>query len=129
MQRLQVFYHHPLIVDLIAVNGGDGVIHDITGTTVYVVAVICVIPVAGLVAWVVRYVVKKKVRMYFIYWTSCHHYWTEEMTIQSTLGFTTSPSEGSRSLNPKVVAKLRGFLLGLTTRWLLKPVQTTFLWV
>ena len=40
---------------------GDGVIHDITGTTVYVVAVICVIPVAGLVAWVVRYVVKKKV--------------------------------------------------------------------
>ena len=51
----------PLILDLIPVNGGDGVIHDITGTTVYVVAVICVIPVAGLVAWVVRYVVKKKV--------------------------------------------------------------------
>ena len=47
-------------------NGGDGVIHDITGTTVYVVAVICVIPVAGLVAWVVRYVVKKKVRNSFI---------------------------------------------------------------
>ena len=43
------------------VANGDGVIHDITGTTVYVVAVICVIPVAGLVAWVVRYVVKKKV--------------------------------------------------------------------
>ena len=40
-----------------------------------------------------------------------------------------SPSEGSRSLNPKAVAKLRGFLLGLTTRWSLKPVQTTFLWV
>ena len=31
-------------------------IHDITGTTVYVVGVICVIPTAGLVAWVVRYV-------------------------------------------------------------------------
>jgi len=46
--------------DVKNVNGGDGVIHDITGTTVYVVAVICVIPVAGLVAWVVRYVVKKK---------------------------------------------------------------------
>ena len=54
-----------MIVDLIPVNGGDGVIHDITGTTVYVVAVICVIPVAGLVAWVVRYVVKKKVRNSF----------------------------------------------------------------
>ena len=33
----------------------EGVIHDITGTTVYVVGVICVIPTAGLVAWVVRY--------------------------------------------------------------------------
>ena len=39
----------------------ESVIHDITGTTVYVVGVICVIPAAGLVAWVVRYVVKKKV--------------------------------------------------------------------
>ena len=47
----------------VAATAGDGVIHDITGTTVYVVAVICVIPVAGLVAWVVRYVVKKKVRI------------------------------------------------------------------
>ena len=33
----------------------DSVIHDITGTTVYVVGVICIIPAAGLVAWVVRY--------------------------------------------------------------------------
>ena len=66
LEALGFFYHHPLILDLIAVNGGDGVIHDITGTTVYVVAVICVIPVAGLVAWVVRYVVKKKVRISFI---------------------------------------------------------------
>ena len=41
----------------------ESVIHDITGTTVYVVGVICVIPAAGLVAWVVRYVVKKKVRL------------------------------------------------------------------
>lgn len=39
----------------------ESVIQDITGTTVYVVGVISVIPVAGLVAWVVRYVVKKKV--------------------------------------------------------------------
>jgi len=38
----------------------DSVIHDITGTTVYVVGVICIIPAAGLVAWVVRYVVKKR---------------------------------------------------------------------
>ena len=42
-------------------NKDESVIHDITGTTVYVVGVICVIPVAGLVAWVIRYVVKKKV--------------------------------------------------------------------
>ena len=42
----------------------ESVIHDITGTTVYVVGVICVIPAAGLVAWVVRYVVKKKVTLY-----------------------------------------------------------------
>ena len=34
---------------------------DVTGTTIYVVGVICVIPAAGLVAWVVRYVVRKKV--------------------------------------------------------------------
>lgn len=39
----------------------DSVIHDITGTTVYVVGVICIIPAAGLVAWIVRYVVKKRV--------------------------------------------------------------------
>ena len=37
----------------------EGVIHDITGTTVYVVGVICIIPTAGLVAWVVRYVSDK----------------------------------------------------------------------
>ena len=43
----------------------ESVIHDITGTTVYVVGVICVIPAAGLVAWVVRYVVKKKVRPFY----------------------------------------------------------------
>ena len=42
-------------------DGEESVIHDITGTTVYVVGVICVIPAAGLVAWIVRYVVKKKV--------------------------------------------------------------------
>ena len=36
-------------------------IHDITGTTVYVVGVICIIPAAGLVAWIVRYVVKRRV--------------------------------------------------------------------
>ena len=34
---------------------------DVTGTTIYVVGVICVIPAAGLVAWVVRFVVRKKV--------------------------------------------------------------------
>ena len=39
----------------------DSVIHDITGTTVYVVGVICIIPAAGLVAWIVRYVVKRRV--------------------------------------------------------------------
>ena len=38
----------------------ESVIHDITGTTVYVVGVICIIPAAGLVAWVVRNIVKKK---------------------------------------------------------------------
>ena len=38
----------------------ESVIHDITGTTVYVVGVICIIPAAGLVAWVVRYIVRKK---------------------------------------------------------------------
>ena len=45
----------------------ESVIHDITGTTVYVVGVICVIPAAGLVAWVVRYVVKKKVTNHILY--------------------------------------------------------------
>lgn len=44
-----------------AVDESDSVIHDITGTTVYVVGVICIIPAAGLVAWVVRYVVKRRV--------------------------------------------------------------------
>ena len=44
----------------------ESVIHDITGTTVYVVGVICVIPAAGLVAWVVRYVVKKKVKPFYL---------------------------------------------------------------
>ncbi len=39
----------------------EGVIHDITGTTVYVVGVICVIPAAGLVAWVVRYIMRRRV--------------------------------------------------------------------
>jgi hypothetical protein len=43
-----------------AATGEDGVIHDITGTTVYVVGVICVIPAAGLVAWVVRYIMRRK---------------------------------------------------------------------
>ena len=46
----------------------ESVIHDITGTTVYVVGVICVIPAAGLVAWVVRYVVKKKVTNYTLHY-------------------------------------------------------------
>ena len=32
------------------------------------------------------------------------------------------PSQGSRPLNPKVVAKLSEFLLGSTTRWSLKPM-------
>ncbi len=36
-------------------------IQDATGTTIYVVGVICIIPAAGLVAWIVRYVVRKKV--------------------------------------------------------------------
>ncbi len=35
---------------------------DVTGTTIYVVGVICVIPAAGLVAWIVRFVVRKKVK-------------------------------------------------------------------
>ena len=39
----------------------SGMFQDVTGTTIYVVGVICVIPAAGLVAWVVRYVVRKKV--------------------------------------------------------------------
>ncbi len=36
---------------------------DVTGTTIYVVGVICVIPAAGLVAWIVRFVVRKKVKL------------------------------------------------------------------
>ena len=39
----------------------EGVMNDISGTTIYVVAVICVIPLAGLVAFVVRMVVRKRV--------------------------------------------------------------------
>ena len=46
------------------------------------------------------------------------------------IGFYDQPlSQGSRSLNPIVVAKLSGFSLGLTTRWSLKPMQTTLRWV
>lgn len=36
-------------------------IQEATGITVYVVGVICVIPAAGLVAWIVRYALRKKV--------------------------------------------------------------------
>ena len=43
------------------------IIHDVSGTTFYVIGVICVIPAAGLVAWVVRYVIKKKVRKFSNY--------------------------------------------------------------
>ncbi len=46
-----------------ASNLPEGVIHDISGTTIYVVAVIAIIPMAGIVAWLVRFVVKKKVKV------------------------------------------------------------------
>ena len=35
-----------------------------------------------------------------------------------------TPLQVSGSLNPKMVTKLSGFLLGLTTRWSIKPEQT-----
>ena len=35
-------------------------IHDVSGTTVYVVVVILLVPAAGLVAWVVRYAIRKR---------------------------------------------------------------------
>ena len=39
------------------------------------------------------------------------------------------PSQGSRSLNLIVVAKLSGFSLGLTTRWSLNPMYSILRWV
>ena len=39
------------------------------------------------------------------------------------------PSQSSRSLNPKVVAKMSELLLVLTTRWSLIPMQTVLRWV
>ena len=36
-------------------------IEDITGTTVYVVGIIAIIPAAGLLAWLVRFVIRRKV--------------------------------------------------------------------
>lgn len=41
-------------------NNDPKVIEDITGTTVYVIAVLAIIPVAGLLAWVVRIVIRRK---------------------------------------------------------------------
>ena len=40
---------------------------DITNTTIIVIAVISVIPVAGLVAWGVRTVLRRKVKVYSIF--------------------------------------------------------------
>ena len=37
-------------------------IEDITGTTVYVIGIIAVIPAIGLLAWFVRFAVRRKVR-------------------------------------------------------------------
>ena len=52
--------------------------------------------------------------------------------IQNTvyIGFCDQPpSQGSRSLNLIVVAKLSGFSLGLTTRWSLNPMYSILRWV
>ncbi len=38
----------------------QNVIYDVSGTTVYVVVVILLVPAAGLVAWVVRYAIRKR---------------------------------------------------------------------
>ena len=46
---------------ILLATAAEGVMNDISGTTIYVVAVICVIPLAGLVAFVVRMVVRKRV--------------------------------------------------------------------
>ena len=40
-----------------------------------------------------------------------------------------TPSQGSWSQNPKAVAKLSGFSLGLTTRWSLNPMYSILRWV
>ena len=46
------------------------------------------------------------------------------------IGFSDQPpSQGSRSLNLIVVAKLSGFSLGLTTRWSLNPMYSILRWV
>ena len=51
---------------ILLATAAEGVMNDISGTTIYVVAVICVIPLAGLVAFVVRMVVRKRVSVYFV---------------------------------------------------------------
>lgn len=42
-------------------SSSEAMMNDITGTTIYVVCVLLIIPLAGLVAWGIRYAVRKKV--------------------------------------------------------------------
>ena len=44
-----------------ATDNESKVLEDITGTTVYVIGVIAIIPAVGLLAWVVRMVLRRKV--------------------------------------------------------------------
>ena len=46
------------------------VIEDITGTTVYVIGIIAVIPAIGLLAWFIRLAVRRKVLRFCIPWLS-----------------------------------------------------------
>lgn len=41
-------------------SSSEAMMNDITGTTIYVVCVLLIIPLAGLVAWGIRYAVRKK---------------------------------------------------------------------
>ena len=61
--------------------------------------------------------------------SKCLSIWTYDGNTVYIGFYDQPPSQGSRSLNPIVVAKLNEFSLGLTTRWSLKPMQTILRWV
>ena len=63
-----------------------------------------------------------------VYQCAEHHIQQQVRSLTQTLNtvyigfYDQPPSQESGSLNPKVVAKLSGFSLGLATRWSLKPM-------